>query len=114
MTRHNHLSVRLAVGVLAIMVLIGTFPPPSKAALLRGRLVRRDMYGNVFPMGGITVTVYNAALGRSAPSVTDATGMYYLNIPAGPYWLEIWVTNPPAVYQIQVGEPYTDIPPIFV
>ena len=48
------------------------------------------------------------------PSVTDANGMYYLNIPPGVYWLEVWVTNPPRIYQIQVVEPNTDIPPIAI
>ena len=52
------------------------------------------------------------------PAYTDATGMYYLNIPAGPYTLEVWVTRdprvPPMNYPIQVAEPKTDIPPIRV
>jgi hypothetical protein len=90
------------------------FPAPAKAALLRGRLERVDQYGNHYPAPGITVTVYNANLGRSAPVVTDGAGMYYLNIPAGGYVLEIWVSNPPRVYQITVFEPNTDIPPIIV
>jgi hypothetical protein len=40
--------------------------------------------------------------------------MYYLQLPAGPYYLEVWLSNTPTTYPIQVNEPYTDIPPIAV
>jgi hypothetical protein len=87
--------------------------PRAEAALIRGRLVRIAPNGQAFPAGGIAVTVYNAQLGRTSPSTTDGNGMYYLNnIPPGGYYLEVWVSNPPRVYPIQVGDPVTDIPPI--
>jgi hypothetical protein len=83
----------------------------ASAAALRGRLV----YPNGAPAGGITVTVFNSAIGRSIPVQTGPDGMYYMQIPAGSYYLEIWLGGPqPRVYPIQVGEPYTDIPPIVV
>lgn len=88
------------------------------AATVRGRLDRRAPNGAIYPAPGIAVTVYRRDLGRSAPSYTGVDGMYYLNVPAGVYALEIWLSRdprvPPRTYPIQVAEPYTDIPPIFV
>lgn len=101
--------------ICAICVLTLLFvTEPALAAALRGRLV----HGNGYPAAGIVVTVYNQGIGRSAPTRTGPDGMYYLQIPAGSYYLEVWI-NPtpgaqPVVYPIQVGEPYTDIPPIVV
>jgi hypothetical protein len=103
----------LAFGI-ALLFLLSTYPPRADAALVRGRLVRVAPNGQVYGVPGVSVTVYRQDLGRSTPSVTDGNGMYYLTVPAGAYWLEVWVTNPPRVYQIQVFEPGTDIPPIFV
>ncbi|MGH9493933.1 MAG: carboxypeptidase-like regulatory domain-containing protein [Candidatus Sulfotelmatobacter sp.] len=98
---------------LAILVVF-SFSELANASLLRGRLI----YSNGVPAGGFAVTVYNQALGRSVPVFTDPTGMYYVNIPAGPYTLEIWVSRDPRVqpmnFSIQVVEPNTDIPPIHV
>jgi hypothetical protein len=102
---------RTSICCFAVILLITALPAPARAALIRGRLV----LPNNAPAAGITVTVWRQDIGRSAPSVTDAGGMYYLNqIPPGVYWLEIWVSNPPRAYQITVAEPYTDIPPIIV
>jgi hypothetical protein len=111
---HSLLWFRTSVYCVALLFLAATFPAPARAAVLRGRLERVDQYGRHFPAAGISVTVYRQDMGRSSPSVTDATGMYYLNVPAGGYWLEIWVSNPPRAYQILVVEPVTDIPPIVV
>lgn len=88
------------------------------AATVRGRLERRAASGAVYPAPGIAVTVYRRDLGRSAPSYTGPDGMYYLNVPAGSYSLEIWLSRdprvPPRTYPIRVADPYTDIPPILV
>ncbi len=110
MRNHASLTRTLILGTLLFLFL----SPFANASTLRGRLI----YSNGAPAGGFAVTVYNQALGRSVPAYTDATGMYYLNIPAGPYTLEVWVTRdprvPPMNYPIQVAEPNTDIPPIRV
>jgi hypothetical protein len=89
--------------------------PILRAAAVRGRLVRTGPNQQRVPASGITVTLASKARPRTAPSVTQQDGMYYLNAPAGPYSLEVWVrgrANPPVVYPIQVKEPYTDIPAI--
>ncbi|MGA3081197.1 MAG: carboxypeptidase-like regulatory domain-containing protein [Terracidiphilus sp.] len=83
------------------------------AATVRGRLI----HPNGYTAGGIAVTVINSYGVRCSPAYTGADGMYYLfNIPAGPYRLEIWVYpgGAPMVYQIQVYEPYTDMPQIVI
>jgi len=100
--------------VVVLTFLIATLPGPASASLLRGRLIRIGPGAAQYPASGVTVTVFRQDIGRSVPSVTDANGMYYLNIPPGVYWLEVWVTNPPRIYQIQVVEPNTDIPPIAI
>jgi hypothetical protein len=86
----------------------------ANAAALRGQLVRVAPNGSRFPAAGITVTVYNQQMGRSIAVRTGPDGMYYLQIPPGYYNLEVWLSNVPAVYVIQVNEPYTDIAPIAV
>jgi hypothetical protein len=83
------------------------------AATVRGRLVHQ----NDGPAAGIQVTVSNADQGRSEPGRSGSDGMYYLyNIKPGKYYLEVWTDpgKPPTVYQIQVTEPYTDVPQISV
>jgi hypothetical protein len=111
MKSYGSFSIRKVV--LATLLVV-TLSQLASASLLRGRLV----YPNGAPAGGFAVTVYSQAMGRSAPVYTDATGMYYLNVPAGPYYLEVWVSRDPRVqprvYPIQIGEPYTDFPPIVV
>ena len=66
----------------------------------------------------VHVTALAANKVRSHPASTGQDGMYYLyNVPAGAYYLEIWINgmnNRPLYYQIKVFEPYTDIPPIVV
>jgi hypothetical protein len=101
------------ISIICVLALL-LFNESASAAALRGRLVHAN--GN--SAAGIVVTVVNQAHGRSAPVRTGADGMYYLQIPAGSYHLEVWI-NPtpgaqPVVYPIQVSEPYTDIPPIRV
>jgi hypothetical protein len=99
-------------------VLVLAFAQTASAAILRGRLQRSGPNGAIYPAPGIAVTVYNQDRGRSGASYTGADGMYYLNIPAGDYNLEVWISRdprvPPTAYSIRVVEPNTDIPPIFV
>ena len=85
----------------------------AHAATVRGRLIHQNGY----PATSIAVTVVNSQGVRCSPAYTGADGMYYLfNIPPGPYYLEVWIYpgGAPAVYQIQVIEPYTDIAQIAV
>lgn len=106
---------RICVHALVVLSLTLAVAPRANAALIRGRLDRIAPNGSRYPAIGIAVTVYNQQLGRTSPSYTDAGGMYYLNnIPAGSYYLEVWISTPATVYPIQVGEPVTDIPPIVV
>jgi hypothetical protein len=104
--------------LILLMLLLASLAQPSIAgtSLVRGRLERIAPNGQAFPAQGITVTVFNSQLGRSNPSNSGPDGLYYLyNIPPGPYTLEIWVSNPPMVFQIQVlDQPNTDIAPIRV
>ena len=108
------LPYRIVAACLVILFLMATVPVPANAALLRGQLIRIYPNGTRGPVPGVTVTVFRQDLGRSTPSVTDGNGMYYLQVPPGQYWLEIWISNPPRAYQITVFEPNTDIPPIVI
>jgi len=91
----------------------------AAAATVRGRLDRIYPNGARSPAQGVAVTIYNQNLGRTTAAYAGSDGLYYLyNIPTGSYYLEVWTSRdprvPPTVYQINVGEPYTDIPPIVV
>jgi hypothetical protein len=36
---------------------------------------------------------------------------YFYNIPFGNYYLEVWTSNPPQAYPVQItGYPYHDLP----
>jgi hypothetical protein len=99
--------------ILALVLLLGLGTGLANASTVRGRLV----HANGYPAAGVAVTVFNQQLGRSSPAYAGPDGMYYLyNIPAGYYYLEVWIYpgGAPVVYQIQVFEPYTDIPQIGV
>jgi hypothetical protein len=86
--------------------------PRAAAAVVRGR-VSRVVNGQTVPVPGVAVTLYSQQMGRTSPSYTDASGMYYLNnVPPGVYYLEVWVSTQPLVYQIQVNDPLTGIPPV--
>jgi hypothetical protein len=101
--------LNIAMTVLVLVLAAGV----AHAATVRGRLIHQNGY----PAAGIAVTVINAGGVRCAPAYSQPDGMYYLfNIPPGPYYLEIWIYRggAPVVYQIQVFEPYTDIPQIVV
>ncbi len=102
----------------AFCLLLLALSQTAIAATLRGRLDRRAPNGAIYPAPGIAVTVYRRDLGRSSPSYSGADGMYYLNVAAGRYPLEIWISRDPRVrplvYQIQVKEPYTDIAEILL
>ena len=97
----------LMCGVVMLMTVV------SHAATIRGKLV----HGNNQPAAGYQVTVSNAQAGRSTPARAGADGLYYIyNIAPGTYDLEIWVPGEkaPAVYRINVVEPYTDVPQLSV
>jgi hypothetical protein len=82
------------------------------AASVRGQLLHQ----NGQPATGVTVTISDHKSYRSSPAQSGNDGMYYLfNIPAGQYYLEVWV-NPktPKVYQVTVTEPNTDMPRVTV
>jgi hypothetical protein len=100
---------------LLLSLLLFAAPSTSAASIVRGRLFR-VVSGQTYPAQGIGVTVFNPQLGRSTPSYSGPDGMYYLyNIPPGSYNLAVWTSDPPMVFQIQVGtQPYTDIAPIQV
>lgn len=91
----------------------------SFAGNVRGLLLRQGPRGS-YPAAGIAVTVYAQQIGRSHPGYSGSDGMFYLyNIPAGWYYLEIWVHgsgNPPLVFQILVNDqqPFTDVAPVTV
>lgn len=116
MMRANHARPfapgRVAVFGVLLLVLTGM----ANAATLRGRLMRVYPNGVLGPAVGVAVTVYNPAIGRSPPSYTDSNGMYYLTVSQGSYYLEVWARPgaAPLTYQIQVNEPYTDIPAITI
>lgn len=102
---------KLVCSCILSLVLVGT----ADAATVRGNLHRILWNGVQSNAPGVAVTLYNPSLGRTTPSYTDVYGMYYLyNIPPGAYYLEIWTSNPPMVFQIQVSDPYTDVPPVRV
>ena len=95
----------------SVCVLVVLTAGLANAATVRGRLIHGS---NGYPAAGVAVTVYNQGVGRSSPAYTGTDGMYYLyNVPPGYYYLEVWIYpgGAPIVYQIQVAEPYTDIPP---
>lgn len=101
------------LGVSLLLSSIFTFAVTASApaGVVRGRLVR-----NGYPAPHVGVSLYNQNMGRSSVAYTDREGMYYLyNVPPGHYYLEVWVSNQPLVYQIVVyNQSYTDIPPIGV
>jgi hypothetical protein len=111
--------VRVLCKPLLYVLLMVAVTQLATAATVRGRLDRVAPNGARYPAAGVAVTVYNQSAGRSSPAHAGQDGLYYLNnVPAGHYTLEIWVSPdprvPPTVYQIQVVEPLTDIPPIVV
>ena len=84
----------------------------ARAASIRGQV----QHQNGMPATGVAVTISNHKDFRSSPANVRSDGMYYLaNIPAGQYYLEVWV-NPktPLVYQVTVAEPNTDMPRVTV
>jgi hypothetical protein len=103
MTRQNRITrIFLTCAAVAIASVA------AHAASVRGQLVREN--GQL--AAGVTVTISDDKNYRSAPAVAGSDGMYYLyNIPAGQYYLEVWV-NPktPKKYQVTVKEPNTDMP----
>lgn len=97
---------------LLLVVLCFALAGPARAALVRGRLI----FSNGFPAAGIAVRVVSQRLGPSGYTYSGRDGMYYLQgIPAGPYVIEIWLSNQNVLrYNIGVGEPVTDLPVVTV
>ena len=96
--------------VLTAIILAGFwFASQSHAqTTVRGQL----LHNGQFPAAGIQVTIYSQAFGRSSPSMTGNDGMYYFyNVPFGSYYLEVWISNPPQAYPVQItGYPFHDLP----
>ena len=103
-----------------LLIFLVTMMATASAAFLRGRLDRIDPHNGVrVAAGGVPVTVWSQATrARSSPATSGQDGMYYIyNVPAGVYYLEVWVNGlngQPMVYQISVNEPYSDVAPIVV
>ena len=88
----------------------------GEISAVRGKLDRKTPQGPQ-PAVGVAITISSKSeKSRSYPAYTGANGMFYLNVPAGVHILEIWLSQdsrvPPLRYEIQVKEPYTDLPPI--
>jgi hypothetical protein len=80
------------------------------AASVQGQLTCGD---GKSPASGIAVTVTGPSTGRSAPVFSGGDGMYYLNLKAGAYTLEIWLSKSSSTatktQTITVKEPATDV-----
>ena len=85
-------------------------PSHAQTTTVRGQLLRQGQ----FPAAGAQVTLYSQSFGRSSPSTTGNDGMFYINnVPFGNYYLEVWISNPPQAYPVQVtGYPFHDLPRI--
>ncbi len=107
MTRRTAFLRAVSLSLLLVLA-VGS----ARAASVRGQVVHR----NGKPATGMAVTVSDHKKFRSVRAKVGGDGMYYLsNIPAGKYYLEVWV-NPqsPSVYQVTVSEPHTDMPKVTV
>jgi hypothetical protein len=84
----------------------------AQTTTVRGQV----LHNGQSPAAGIQVTLFSQATGRSSPSITGNDGMYYLyNVPFGNYYLEVWVSNPPQAYPVQItGSPFHDLPRLSV
>lgn len=107
------LQIRIPV-LLAILVCGFAFVSRLEAqtTTVRGQLLKNGQY----PAAGIRVTLNHPTFGRSSASTTGDDGMYYVyNVPYGDYYLEVWISNPPLVFQVRVaGFPYSDLPRVAV
>ena len=102
-------AVSLSLFLGLFLVLAGV---SARAASVRGQVLHQ----NGKPATGIAVTLSDHKNFRSARASVGSDGMYYLsNIPAGEYYLEVWVDQKsPTVYQVKVSEPSTDMPRVTV
>jgi hypothetical protein len=107
MTRHA-IAIRIFLSCAALWVA----STAAHAASIRGQLLHQ----NGQPAASVTVTISDHKNYRSAPAHAGSDGMYYIyNIPAGQYYLEVWVNpNTPQTYQVTVAEPSTDMPRVTV
>ena len=109
----------LAPRVPVVLLLLCVLTTAVGAATVRGRLDRVYSNGARHPATGVAVSLYSRNLGRSRPTFAGRDGIYYFyNVPAGPYYLEVWTSRDPRVrptlYPVTAIEPYSDIPPIVV
>jgi hypothetical protein len=97
--------------VFACVIALGLTSAAALAASASGKLI----HANGTPAPGITVTLANNQ-GRSAPARSDSSGSYTLsNIPAGRYYLEVWVDpRSPQTYPVTITEPSTSLPQVTV
>jgi Carboxypeptidase regulatory-like domain len=98
--------------LLLLGVLCFALAASASAAVIRGRIIHSSGY----PAVGIAVRVVSQRLGPSGFTYSGRDGMFYLQgIPAGPYVIEIWISNQNVLrYNIGVGEPVTDLPVVTV
>jgi hypothetical protein len=87
-------------------------PCNAQSTTIRGQL----LHAGQSPAAGVQVTLLSQSFGRSLPALTGNDGMYYFyNIPLGNYYLEVWTSNPPQAYPVQIWSyPYHDIPRLTV
>jgi hypothetical protein len=83
-------------------------PCHAQSTTVRGQL----LHSGQSPAAGIKVTLFSQTFGRSSPTNTGSDGMFsFYNIPFGNYYLEVWISNPPQAYPVQItGSPYHDLP----
>jgi hypothetical protein len=102
--------MKMRTFILATIVMFGLCWASTSDAqtTVRGQLLRNGQN----PAAGIKVTLNHPQYGRSSATMTGNDGMYYLyNVPYGDYYLELWISNPPIVYQVRVaGSPFSDLP----
>jgi len=111
---------RMATATVVLFLVYAFVPATVGAATVRGRLDRVDGYGRHYPAQYIAVTLRSPQGARSAPTYSNAQGMYSLgNVAHGTWVLEVWWSRnpnqPPRTYTIVVNtEPYSDVAPIIV
>jgi hypothetical protein len=87
--------------------------PVQAGASVQGQLISRTQV----PVPGVTAFLVHPVLGRSAPSVTDASGRFgwgFIPIRPEPYFLEIY-WGPNLIYRqpVQISGPVF-LPPIYL
>ena len=88
-------------------------PVTVDAATVRGQVSCSG--GNRAALTAYYATVFRGDIGRSKQGPVGQDGRFYLyNVPKGKFALELWLRSnpgaPPKVFEIQVSDPYTDVP----